>query len=550
MANVINATSTGSGGLISTGDDSGVLNIQTNETTALSIDASQIVSFTNAVTAPNISPPVRQTVLYAATDSSGYNALISAGAGLNFNVDATPTNAVLAFANGTADVVTTLTADASNQGTLAASNTNYLTATYSSPSAVTWGSYLVPPQYGYAFDRTQNALLNFEGSNGATTTTDDFGNSWTLTNATITTAQYKFGSSSLDCSGGTQKYASSTSFTTLGSDSFEWSIWFRLSAVPGSGASASIFSIRNGVNNCLSLYLTNTAGTTKLQIFASSAGAGSNDIANGTSGTNTTWTLNQWNKVRFVFDALGGTYKVYLSLNGAAETADITVSSSSRLSSFTALAIGNDASGSNSSQLNGWFDAQRIIRCATNTSTETPSASAPTITDYPVHFFSIPAMTMYYASAASSTAGTNPTLTQTTRLFVGEQDTNATTVTATRNYALKGQYDSGVTTPMIGGSASASKNHNLGLKNATASVSLVNVTAEIGYVPGDEVQIAGTLTTTPYGAPIMPVMRRNSAFFATSLNSTGTIVITASGGAYGLIAVANWGYRIRVKRDF
>jgi len=45
MANVINATSTGNGGLISTGDDSGILNIQTNETTAISIDASQNVGF-------------------------------------------------------------------------------------------------------------------------------------------------------------------------------------------------------------------------------------------------------------------------------------------------------------------------------------------------------------------------------------------------------------------------------------------------------------------------------------------------------------------------
>ena len=50
MANTINATSTGSGGLITTGDDSGVLNIQTNETTAISIDASQAVSFTNSPT--------------------------------------------------------------------------------------------------------------------------------------------------------------------------------------------------------------------------------------------------------------------------------------------------------------------------------------------------------------------------------------------------------------------------------------------------------------------------------------------------------------------
>ena len=45
MASTINGTSTGSGGLISTGDDSGILNIQTNETTAITVDASQRVAF-------------------------------------------------------------------------------------------------------------------------------------------------------------------------------------------------------------------------------------------------------------------------------------------------------------------------------------------------------------------------------------------------------------------------------------------------------------------------------------------------------------------------
>jgi len=43
MASTINGTSTGNGGLISTGDDSGILNIQTNETTAITVDASQNV---------------------------------------------------------------------------------------------------------------------------------------------------------------------------------------------------------------------------------------------------------------------------------------------------------------------------------------------------------------------------------------------------------------------------------------------------------------------------------------------------------------------------
>ena len=53
MANVINATSTGNGGLISTGDDSGILNIQTNDTTAITVDASQRVGIgTSSPTQP------------------------------------------------------------------------------------------------------------------------------------------------------------------------------------------------------------------------------------------------------------------------------------------------------------------------------------------------------------------------------------------------------------------------------------------------------------------------------------------------------------------
>jgi hypothetical protein len=50
MASTINGTSTGNGGLISTGDDSGILNIQTNETTAITVDASQNVGI--GITSP------------------------------------------------------------------------------------------------------------------------------------------------------------------------------------------------------------------------------------------------------------------------------------------------------------------------------------------------------------------------------------------------------------------------------------------------------------------------------------------------------------------
>ena len=50
MASSINSTSAGNGGLVSTGDDSGILNIQTNETTAITVDASQKTSLVNDAT--------------------------------------------------------------------------------------------------------------------------------------------------------------------------------------------------------------------------------------------------------------------------------------------------------------------------------------------------------------------------------------------------------------------------------------------------------------------------------------------------------------------
>jgi hypothetical protein len=68
MANVINATSTGNGGLVSTGDDSGILNIQTNETTAITVDASQNVGIGTT------SPAVKLHVTTSTGELARFNA--------------------------------------------------------------------------------------------------------------------------------------------------------------------------------------------------------------------------------------------------------------------------------------------------------------------------------------------------------------------------------------------------------------------------------------------------------------------------------------------
>jgi hypothetical protein len=76
MASTINGTSTGNGGLISTGDDSGILNIQTNETTAISIDASQNTTFAGKVTSAGALTLASNGTTTAVTIDTSQNVLV------------------------------------------------------------------------------------------------------------------------------------------------------------------------------------------------------------------------------------------------------------------------------------------------------------------------------------------------------------------------------------------------------------------------------------------------------------------------------------------
>ena len=80
MASTISANSAGGGGLVSSGDASGVLALQTAGVTALSISAAQVVSFTNPVTlvTPTIDSAQVPTV-------SGTAPLYMCRAWVNFN---------------------------------------------------------------------------------------------------------------------------------------------------------------------------------------------------------------------------------------------------------------------------------------------------------------------------------------------------------------------------------------------------------------------------------------------------------------------------------
>jgi hypothetical protein len=90
MAATISANSAGGGGLVSSGDASGVLALQTAGVTALSISAAQVVSFTNPVTltSPTLTSPTLTTPIIDSAQVptiSGTAPIYMCRAWVNFN---------------------------------------------------------------------------------------------------------------------------------------------------------------------------------------------------------------------------------------------------------------------------------------------------------------------------------------------------------------------------------------------------------------------------------------------------------------------------------
>lgn len=440
------------------------------------------------------SASVRQAIQSASVDSSGYNNAITVGAGLRPGLSATDIPYQISHAAGftggkainvdesiVADIADILGAD------LPLNNTSFIYRT----AGVGFASTLIDRQERYAFDRSKQALLNFEAADGSVAMIDDFGNTWTASgNAQIDTAQFKFGASSLLLDG-TGDFITSTNITLLGDGSWEISGWFRANSVAGISC---VWAAENAANFGATLLLDNNAGSPRIRQLLSSD-ATSNNIAGAALGT-TVIVVNTWYKVRQVFDALSGTYRVYMSNNGAAEVQELTVTSALKICAVIKMQLGRCGAGG-TIDFNGWIDSFRLLPCATKTAIETPAAVAPTVTDYKIKFFAIPHMRMYEVTAPSVIAGVNPTLTEGPAIFVAEADTSGVAVTAIRNYAIRGEYISANITPLPAVNTAISLNHNLGTIPRETDIYLRCLTNNAGHLVGD-VTIPYTQTN---GAP-------------------------------------------------
>ena len=105
MAATISANSAGGGGLVTSGDASGVLALQTAGVTGLSIDASQKVTFANSLTSPTlVTPTLTSATLTTPTINSAQVPTISGTAPLYMcrawvNFNGTGTVAIRASGN-------------------------------------------------------------------------------------------------------------------------------------------------------------------------------------------------------------------------------------------------------------------------------------------------------------------------------------------------------------------------------------------------------------------------------------------------------------------
>lgn len=460
------------------------------------------------IVASSASAGPRQVIQSAILDANGYNNALTVGAGLRPGLTATAADPLhLSIANGFTGgkaVNSDESIIANNADILGVdlpiNTTAYLARNY----GASYESTLFPPQYGYAFDRTQASLLHFEDAGGIPIC--GFGNQYTITGAAITVTKPAYGTKSLDCSGGlgtnvNVKRAETAAITTLGPDSWETScvVWFDVQ--PNAAVLHNLMHASNAAGLGFSAGWGETGGNRRAAISTVSSDGTTSNIAGTTFGV-TNLAVGIWYRFRFVFDALGGTYRLYVAAGGsaaapvwAAEVQEISVASTARICAVTRFIWGCSWSGAAyANGISGFIDECRFIRCATKVGTETPGVAPNTypfsITTHKVNFFSIPKMQMFEVTAESTVANTNPTMVSALRLFLGEADTSGAAITAIRNYAVRGQFIGAVVMPAQ--STTATVSHNIGVpqieQRFKARIKTTLLVPE-GYVVGAEVDL-------------------------------------------------------------
>jgi hypothetical protein len=334
--------------------------------------------------------------------------------------------------------------------------------------------------------------MQFGGIAGSTSFTDDFGNSWIPQGAAkVQTNQFKFGTGGLGGSGGanvlngTTDFIRSSSFTSAPEASWSARAWVYATALPAAGNEATCFGLMNsagagGPGFAVGIY--NNAGVIK---FRPTVGAAAYGDIFSTVGT-TTPLVNTWYFVELTYDALGGTYKLFV--NGVAESSGASASRAG-LPPNAAMHVGGTVNGGGFVSLTGYVDKFEYLPYCDHPAgvayavpTAAPVVSAA---GYAQEWYDIGAGQMKRITAASAVASVNPTFGTVNRTYVGEADTGGAAVSAVRTYAYNRRYQS----PLSAVPANATRTNfpaNMGIdpRYIRVRVYLRFVAPFNGYLPG------------------------------------------------------------------
>jgi len=222
------------------------------------------------------------------------------------------------------------------------------------------------------------ALLPFDGTNGATSTTDlsERGNTVTFGgDAEISTAQSKFGGSSLSLDGNGDYVDLPQATNQLVSEDFTIEFWFRINSGAGSetvGLFGSYYTTPSGKGMIMA-----SSATYNQVYFQWHYGAADWAYLNRTQGTRTALSNNTWYHVAVTRS--GSTWRLFL--NGTQE--DSVTQSDQLTDSGSTTRLGNYGPSATASHgLNGYIEDFRITRgVARYTSNFTaPTSAHPTST--------------------------------------------------------------------------------------------------------------------------------------------------------------------------
>jgi hypothetical protein len=472
---------------------------------------------------------VRQTVVRGAIDTNGASAFLSAGTGLAVNLAATATPLIATFAAGEdalgpINYRAVISADAADYwADLPGDVISFLFLDRDATTgAITPHATTMRPKWGRVFDARDISQLNFLGANGSTVFTDQYGGLW----AAVGNAQIN--NNKLLCDGtgdGIENLA--LPLMLDGSNTVEADVVFNV--LPTAGNSATVVSAFNAGGFGLLLTLTNTAGTLRATVSASSNGS-SNDIAAASGGTKTSWATATKYHFSVVRDKLNNALNIFV--DGVLDIS-VFMLSSANICAFGTVRLGLHAAAA--SPLAGTIDNFRVSPCARypNGVTFTPPAAGFTPD---AEWFDTTEHRFKYGSPTSWEYKQ--------RLCVGECSTVTGSVFTTSEYALKGTFVSSLTTIPASGTQQ-SFSHKLGVSDAySLTLKIVCQVAEKGYSIGDTVYLhtAGDAAT---GAIAIAGIGRVSA---TCTFLTGIPIVNRGAATFSNITPASWKYELTAVR--